>query len=165
MMGPHLPCGSIAIGISTIFAVISSPMVCSPGRPFGNSVSGLLLERMNFLRSIIWRCLSAAAEKKEMTFPEESKVEGASMQWVTVMSAPIVVYGQGVCVVEQVIGSGSKLKSKGCAEISEMLRFLLSMSSFDVGRMYPAVASAGCSAVANESRIILWTIFLLIFRQ
>lgn len=93
------------------------------------------MERISFLRSTFWRCLSAAAEKKEIAFPERLDVEGATPQWVTVISAPIVVYGQGVWLVAHVVGSGSKLMSKGCAEMSEMLRLVRSRSSLVVDRM------------------------------
>ena len=95
-MGPNLANGSSAIGISTMFSLMSSPMVCSPGSPRRNSESGFLFARISFLRSTIWRCLSALAEKKEAAFPEESDVVGLFGQWVTVMSVPIVEYGQGV---------------------------------------------------------------------
>ncbi len=47
-----------------------------------------------------------------------------------VMSAPIVVYGQGVWILSMVVGSGSKDILKGCAVMSEMLMFFL---DFQVG--------------------------------
>lgn len=81
------------------------------------------------------------------------------------MSAPTVVYGHGVWVFVHVTGSGSKLKSYGWADISEILRFLHSRSSRVDGRMYPAAASVCWRAVAQESRMMLWAIFLLILRQ
>lgn len=71
VMGPHLPCGSIAIvGMSAIFALMSFSMDCSTGSPLWNSESGRLLERMSFICSTIWRCL-VAAERKELAFSEE----------------------------------------------------------------------------------------------
>ena len=51
------------------------------------------------------------------------------------MSAPIVAYGHWVVVVFNKIGSGLKLMSKGCADMSRIKRFRRSMSIFDVGRM------------------------------
>ncbi len=66
------------------------------------------------------------------------------------------------CVVE-VIGSGSKLKSNGCAPVSDVLMLDRSISSLDVGLMYPAIARAGCNPSAHVSRMMLCAIFLLIF--
>jgi hypothetical protein len=63
-----------------------------------------------------------------------------------------------VCDVE---GSGSKQRSKGCAEISRVLMCRLSMYNLVDGCMYPAVASAGCSASAQQSLMMLWPCFLL----
>lgn len=70
----------MAIGMRTVFASMSSLMVCSPGSPCSKSESGRLLLRMNFLRSTCWRCLLALAMKKEIAFPEVLSVEGESLQ-------------------------------------------------------------------------------------
>jgi hypothetical protein len=48
-----------------------------------------------------------------------------------VMSALIVVYGQGVWILSVVVGSGSKNTSKGCAVMSEVLMFFVSISKLD----------------------------------
>lgn len=44
------------------------------------------------------------------------------------ISNPIVVYGHGVCVDPLVVVSGSKLMSKGRAEVSVIGRFVRSLS-------------------------------------
>ena len=77
------------------------------------------------------------------------------------MSAPIVVYGHCVLRSGEMLGSGSKLKSKGCAPVSEVRMFRLSISSLVVGLIYPAVDNAGCSPVAQVSRIMSCADFLL----
>ena len=73
----------------------------------------------------------------------------------------MVVYGQGVWAEL----SGSKLMSNGRPEMSDIGRFVRSLSNFDVDWIYPAVARAGWSAVAQQSRMILCAIFLLNFLQ
>ena len=81
------------------------------------------------------------------------------------MSAPMVEYGQCVWMLSVVVGSGSNEMSKGCADISLVCMCFRSMSSLVVVRIYPAVANAGCSASAQESRIMLCANFLFIFVQ
>ena len=62
------------------------------------------------------------------------------------MSAPIVVYGQEQWMLGVGWGSGSKDRSNGRADGSEMSRFCFSMSSDEDGARCPVSASAGCSA-------------------
>ncbi len=82
-----------------------------------------------------------------------------------VMSAPIVVYGQGMWTLSVVIRSGSKDISKGCAVMSEVLMFFFSISKLDKEQMYPTVDRAHCTADAHESCMMLCANFLLISLQ
>lgn len=107
-----------------------------------------LSERMNFFRSNVFRCRSAwaAIEKTSKEVEEEIGLQ----LFPIVMSAPIIVYPQGVCAVSWIVGSGSKQMSKGRADISLVEICFRSIWSFEVWRMYPAVARAGCRASAHE---------------
>ena len=97
------------------------------------------------------------------TSAERFKLEGIFERLLPiVMSAPIVVYGHHMVLVTEVDGSGSKQMSNGCAEISLVLMCRRSISILDDGRMYPAVARAGCRASAQQSLIMLCPCFLLI---
>jgi hypothetical protein len=78
---------------------------------------------MYFLHSNFWRCLSAVAVSEEITLSRRSNEEAVGGLCAMVMSAPIVVYGQGVWILSVVVGSGSKDISKGCAVMSEVLMF------------------------------------------
>jgi hypothetical protein len=78
---------------------------------------------MYFLCSNFWRCLLAVAVSKEITLSWRSNKEAVGRLCAMVMSAPIVVYGQGVWILSVVIGSGSKDTSKGYAVMSEVLMF------------------------------------------
>ena len=104
--------------------------------------------------------MSAKADRERASWGE-SLVDFGLQQLVIVMSNPIVVYGQGVCVVPLVVVSGSKLMSKGRAEVSVIGKFVRSLSSLVVWLIYPAVARAGWRAVAQLSRMMLCAIFLL----
>ena len=77
------------------------------------------------------------------------------------MSAPIVVYGHCIFRSGEMWGSGSKLKSNGCAPVSDVRMFRRSMSSLVFALIYPAVDNAGCSPVAQVSRIMSCAGFLL----
>ena len=65
-------------------------------------------------------------------------------------------------VVCDVSGSEVKLKSEGCAPVSEVLMFFCFMSNFVLVRIYPAVAWSGCSPSAQVSLIRSYADFLLI---
>ncbi len=54
-----------------------------------------------------------------------------------VMSAPIVVYGQGVWILSVVVGSGSKDILKGCAVMSEVLMFFSQLLSWARSKCIP----------------------------
>ena len=82
VIGPHRPCGSIAIGINIMFCFRRSPMLGESSR---------LLHCMYFLRSNFWRCLSAEAVREGIAFSESSKSGIRVPLWAIVMSAPIVV--------------------------------------------------------------------------
>ena len=71
------------------------------------------------------------------------------------------MYGQCVLISGEMCGSGSKLKSNGCAPMSEVRIFRLSTSSLVVVLIYPAVDRAGCRPVAQVSRIMSCADFLL----
>ncbi len=60
---------------------------------------------------------------EEITLSRRSNKEAMGRLCVMVMSAPIVVYGQGVWILSVVVGSGSKDTPKGCAVMSEVLMF------------------------------------------
>ncbi len=124
-MGPHLPCGSIAKGKSTILALVNSPMKTSPSIML--VLLSRLLPRMYFLCSNFWRCLLAVVVSEEITLSRRSNKEAVGGLCAMVMSAPIVVYGQGVWILSVVVGSGSKDISKGCAVMSEVLMFFLNI--------------------------------------
>ncbi len=133
-IGPSRPCGSTTKGRSIMFFLMRSPMVCSPRMDSEGSVLLCLFLRRNFFRSNSRRCESAWADI-EFTSNGEL-VEGNGLQLLPiVMSAPIVVYGQRVFVVSDSIGSGSKLISKGWADMSRVNTCCRSMSIFDEGRM------------------------------
>jgi hypothetical protein len=68
---------------------------------------------------------------EEMTLSRRSNEEAVGGLCAMVMSAPIVVYGQGVWILSVVVGSGSKDILKGCAVMSKVLIFFL---DFQVGR-------------------------------
>jgi hypothetical protein len=153
-MGPHLPCGSNAKGMSTILALINLPMTTSPSMMLA-SLSCLLLH-MYFLCSNFWRCLLAVAVSEEITLSRRSNKEAVGRLCAMVMSAPNVVYGQGVWILSVVVGSGPKDISKGCAVMSEVLMFFFSISKIDEEQI------AGCKANAYESQMMLCAIFLLI---
>jgi hypothetical protein len=120
-MGPHLSCGSIAKSKSTILALIKSPMTTS----LSIMVASLpcLLPCFFFLCLNFWRYLLAVAVREEIALSRRSNKEAVGGLWAMVMSAPIVVYGQGVWMLSVVVGSGSKDISKGCAVMSEVLMF------------------------------------------
>jgi hypothetical protein len=120
-MGPHLLCGSIAKGKSTILVLINSPMTTSPLIML--ALLSCLLQCMYFLHSNFWRCLSAVVVSEEITLSRRSNKGAVGGLCVMVMSAPIVVYGQGVWILSVVVGSGSKDVLKGCAVMSEVLMF------------------------------------------
>ncbi len=67
-----------------------------------------LLPRMYFLCSNDWRCLLAVALSGETTLSRRSNKEAVDRLCAIVMSAPIVVYGQGVWMLSVVVGTGSK---------------------------------------------------------
>jgi hypothetical protein len=101
---------------------------------------------------------------EEISLSRRSKEEAVGGLCAMVMSAPIVVYGQGVWILSVVVGSGSKDTSKGCAVMSEVLMFFL-ISKMDKERMYPTVERAGCKANAHESCMMLCANILLISLQ
>ena len=147
-----------------MFCCRRSPITASPLILVEGSVaSSFLLLRMYFFRSNLWICLSAKAVAEEIAFSEMSKVEGVLALCVIVMSAPIVEYGQCVCVLSVIVGSGSKDTSKGSAEISLVLMCFFSISNWEDGRIYPACERAGWRALAHESRTMLCDTVLLIF--
>jgi hypothetical protein len=162
-MGPHLPCGSILKGKSTMLALINAPMTMSPSIMLA-SLSGLL-PHVYFLGLNFWRCLSVVAVGDKITLSRRSNKEAVGRLCAMVMSALIVVYGQGVWTLSMVVGSGSKDTSKGCAVISDVLMFFFSISKLDKEQMYFAVDRAGRKANAHESCMILCAIFLLISLQ
>ncbi len=127
-MGPHLPCGSITKGKSTILASINSPMAMSPSIMLASL--SCLLQRMHFLRSNFERCLSAVTVSEEITLSRRSNKEAVGGLCAMVLSAPIVVYGQGLWILSVVIGSGSKDVSNGCAVMSEVLMFFSQFPSW-----------------------------------
>ena len=100
------------------------------------------------------------AVTEEIAVSKNSKVEAFAL-CAMVMSIPMVEYGQAVWMSSDIVGSGSKDTSKGCAEISLVFVFFFSISNCVLDRMYPAVDSAGCRAFAHESRKMLCAIFLL----
>ena len=106
--------------------MLSSPRIDSDG-----STLLYLFLRRNFFRSSSRRCESAWADMMVTSSCEFDGRNGLLLLPI-VMSAPIVVYGHWVVVVSDKIGSGSKLMSKGCADMSRIRR---SMSIFDDGRM------------------------------
>ena len=131
-MGHHLPCGSIAKGKSTILDLINSPMTMSPSIMLA-SLSGLL-PHVYFLGSNFWRCLSVMAVGDEITLSRRSNKESVGRLCAMVMSALIVVYGQGVLILSVVVGSGSKDISKGCEVMSEVLMFFSQFPSWTRGK-------------------------------
>ncbi len=138
-MGPHLPCGSIAKGKSTILALINSHMTTSPSIMLASL--SRLLPRMYILRSNFWRCLSAVAVSEEITLSRRSNEEAVGRLCAMVMYAPIVVYGQGVWILSVVVGSGSKDISNGCAVMSEVLMFFF---------QYPRWTRSECIPLLKE---------------
>ena len=138
-------------------------MTSSPNIVSAESSFLFLSSRLNFFRSNVCRCASARADMDVNTSAERFKLEGIFERLLPiVMSAPIVVYGHRMLLVTEVDGSGSKQISKGCADISLVFMYRRSISILDDGRMYPAVARAGCNASAQQSLIMLWPCFLLI---
>jgi hypothetical protein len=134
-MGPHLPCGSITKGKSTILALINSPMTTSPTIMLASL--SCILPLIYFLRLNFWRCLLAVAVSEEITLSRRSNEEAVGRLCAMVMSAPIVVYGQGVWILSVVVGSGSKDISKGCAVMSEVLMFFSQFPSWTRSKCIP----------------------------
>ncbi len=62
------------------------------------------------------------AVTEEIAVSKKSKVEAFAL-CAMVMSAPMVEYGQAVWMSSDIVGSGSKDISKGCAEISLVFVF------------------------------------------
>ncbi len=81
------------------------------------------------------------------------------------MSAPIVVKGQVTYVGDEVDVFGWNDMSKGRAAISVNGRFCCSVSIVALVGMYPAIESAGWIAFAQESRIELCALILLMCRH
>ena len=127
-IGPKRPCGSTAKGISIMFWRRRSPMTESPVIFDDGSELLILLLRMYFFLSNFWRCLSAMAVTEEIAVSKDSKVEAFAL-CAMVMSIPMVEYGQAVWISSDIVGSGSKDISKGCAEISLVFVFFFSISS------------------------------------
>ncbi len=75
-----------------MFWYSKSPITSSP--LIAVVLSLILLIQLNFLFSNVWRCVSARAMTEIFTSSEELR-EGEFALCVTVISAPIVVYGQG----------------------------------------------------------------------
>ena len=75
---------------------------------------------------------------------------------VIVMSAPIVLYGHDWVTWGWSVASGLKEMSNGRAFVSDGRWRFGSMSHVEVGRRYPAAASAVGRMVARPSRRILW---------
>jgi hypothetical protein len=63
------------------------------------------------------------AVSAEIPLSRRSNKEAVGKLCAMVMSAPIFVYGQGVCILSVVVRSGSKDISKDCAVMSEVLMF------------------------------------------
>jgi hypothetical protein len=91
VIGPHRPCGSIAMGSNIMFCFRRSPMTLLPMSNVLSGESSRLLHRMYFLRSNSLRCLSAKAVREGIAFSESSKSGIRAPLWAIVMSAPIVV--------------------------------------------------------------------------
>jgi hypothetical protein len=102
---------------------------------------------------------------EEITLSRRSNKESVGRLCAMVMSALIVVYGQGVLILSVVVGSGSKDISKGCEVMSEVLMFFFSISKLDEGQIYPAVERTGCKSNAHESCMIMCATFLQISLQ
>ena len=107
-----------------------SQVNCSPAIKIELSLVSSLSLRMNFFCSKFCRCKSARATI-ELTSKQFKEDEIFLQQFPIGMSAPIVVYPQGVCVVSEIVGSGSKHMSNGCADISRVTMCFRSISSFD----------------------------------
>ena len=137
-------------------------MLCSPKIDCDGSVRLCLFLRRNFVHSNSRRCESAWAIMV-VTSSGESEEEIGLLLLPIVMSAPIVVYGHWTVVDSESIGSGSKLMSNGWADMSRVRRCRRSMSNLEDWRMYPAVANAGWSASAHESRMV-WCACVLLMR-
>jgi len=102
--------------------MLSSPRIDSDG-----STLLYLFLRRNFFRSSSRRCESAWADMMVTSSCEFDGRNGLLLLPI-VMSAPIVVYGHWVVVVSDKIGSGSKLMSKGCADMSRIKRCTMTMT-------------------------------------
>ena len=135
-------------------------MLCSPKIDCDGSVRLCLFLRRNFVHSNSRRCESAWAIMV-VTSSGESEEEIGLLLFPIVMSVPIVVYGHWTVVDSESIGSGSKLMSNGWADMSRVRRCRRSMSNLEDWRMYPAVANAGWSASAHESRMVCCACVLL----
>ncbi len=133
-IGPSRPCGSSTKGRSIMLLLRRSPMDSSPKIDSEGSVLLCLFLRRNFFRSNSRRCESAWAVIVFTSNCELVERNGLLLLPI-VISAPIVVYGHCVVVVSESIGSGSKLISKGWADMSRVRRCCRSVSSFEDGRM------------------------------
>ena len=134
IIGPNRPCESSVKGSRIMLLLRRSPMLSSPRIVSDGSTLLYLFLRRNFFRSSSRRCESAWANIVVTSSGEFDGRNGLLLLPI-VMSAPIVAYGHWVVIVSDKIGSGSKLMSKGCADISRIKRCRRSMSIFDDGRM------------------------------
>ena len=162
-MGPHRPCGSIANGSKIMFCCRRSPMTSSPIIVEFGSLGFCRVFRLYFLHSNFLICLSAKAVMEGIAISEKSSEGSLPALYVIVMSAPIVEYGQEACVSSAIVRSGLNEISKGLADTSRVLICGFSMSIGVDCLIYPAVAIAGCSACAHESRMILCAGTLLMY--